>query len=461
MSKLKELERRLRDEPDNLGLRVMVAGALHEAGRRDDAAGLYRSVAIAYRDQGRPQQAILVCRRVLELSPDDSSSKELLATLLAAQPAPRESPLPERLGQPPGPPPHVAAQAAPTARLSPPRLPRPPTPGPGETEPARRSSGDVTPLPLPLPYHDAEPTSSPKLAGILPLGLHQELATYPEIAGIANAARQISASLIAASRRADVAAETGEDDVSGELDTRRLPRVSAAELDKIAGPPPPVPTDPVVGDAGDDDPTIPPPTGAARGGRGEPVGSASPSPAGLADDEPSSATGVPRGGIVDDEKTSPRELPPRARPPSIVPATAATGPLASAFFAPLPPHNRAGVLQRFRRRMVAIGTTVIRIGEAGHGLVLVVRGRLELHADRSDGVRISLGAIGPGDYVGEVGLLARAPAATQVTAAVDSELVVLAASDFYEVTAAFPGLGAELKSVAERRLRELEQRIRC
>ena len=76
MTKLRELEQRLRDEPDNLGLRVMVAGALHEAGRRDDAAELYRSVAIAYRDQGRPQQAILVCRRVLELSPDDGSSKD-------------------------------------------------------------------------------------------------------------------------------------------------------------------------------------------------------------------------------------------------------------------------------------------------------------------------------------------------------------------------------------------------
>jgi CRP-like cAMP-binding protein len=110
--------------------------------------------------------------------------------------------------------------------------------------------------------------------------------------------------------------------------------------------------------------------------------------------------------------------------------------------------------------MVAIGTTVIRRGEAGHGLVIVVRGRLELHADRSDGVRLSLGAIGPGDYVGEVGLLARAPATTQVVAAVDSELVVLPASDFYDVIAAFPVLWAELRSVAERRTRDHELRVK-
>ena len=161
MSKLKELEKRLRDEPENLGLRVMVAGALHEAGRRDDAAELYHSVAIAYRDQGRPQQAITVCRSVLELAPDDAACKELLQALLAAQPAPRESPLPERLAaSPPGPatpatrptPTRPSPPAPVSGRLTPSRLSRPPTPqaDPADAEPARRSSGDVTPLPLPL-----------------------------------------------------------------------------------------------------------------------------------------------------------------------------------------------------------------------------------------------------------------------------------------------------------------------
>src|SRR5215208_4544435 len=99
MTKLKELERRLRDEPENLGLRVVVAGALHEAGRQDEAIELYRSVAIAYRDQGRPQQAITVCRSILELAPDDAPCRELLAVLLASQPwpevpEPRHSPPP-------------------------------------------------------------------------------------------------------------------------------------------------------------------------------------------------------------------------------------------------------------------------------------------------------------------------------------------------------------------------------
>ncbi len=61
-SRVRDLERRLRDEPNNLGVRVMLAAALREIGRDPEAIELYRSVAIAYRDQGRTQQAIAVCR---------------------------------------------------------------------------------------------------------------------------------------------------------------------------------------------------------------------------------------------------------------------------------------------------------------------------------------------------------------------------------------------------------------
>src|SRR5215510_5870699 len=209
MTKLKELERRLRDEPDNLGLRVSVAGALHEAGRRDDAVELYRSVAIAYRDQGRPQQAITVCRSILELAPDDASCYALLAMLLASQPAPRGSP-PSAPPEPPA----TVSRASQVPRPTPPRLPRPPSPElevAELAEPVRRSSGDATPLPLPLPYHEADPTTGSLVRlsrSDLPPSLQEELASYPEIAGIAAAARQISASLIAATRReAEIEAE--------------------------------------------------------------------------------------------------------------------------------------------------------------------------------------------------------------------------------------------------------------
>ncbi len=168
MSRLKELEKRLREEPENLGLRVMVAGAMREAGRQDEAVELYRSVALAYRDQGRTQQAIAVCRSMLEIAPVDVRCHALLSSL--APPA----------------------------------------------EPSRRSSMEETPLPRPMPYHVADPTtqSHKKLSDIsLPL---------PD--------------------GADTRPGGGhQEDLAAELETRQRPRIASAELARISQPPPTVP----------------------------------------------------------------------------------------------------------------------------------------------------------------------------------------------------------------------------
>jgi len=122
---LVELQRRLAGDPSNLGLRVALGGALLTAGRTAEGVEIYRSVAIAYRDQGLTQQAIAVCHAVLDIAPTDPVSRGMLAAL---------------------------------------------------GEPERRTSGylvDRTPLPSPLPYHVADPTrqirrsSEPDLAARL------------------------------------------------------------------------------------------------------------------------------------------------------------------------------------------------------------------------------------------------------------------------------------------------------
>jgi CRP-like cAMP-binding protein len=78
---VKELERRLRDEPDNLALRLKLAAALFEVGRTDEAIELYRSVAAAYQHQERVAQAIEVCRSLLALAPGDGPTVEMLEAL--------------------------------------------------------------------------------------------------------------------------------------------------------------------------------------------------------------------------------------------------------------------------------------------------------------------------------------------------------------------------------------------
>jgi hypothetical protein len=132
----------------------------------------------------------------------------------------------------------------------------------------------------------------------------------------------------------------------------------------------------------------------------------------------------------------------------------------SPFFAPLPDGDRQRVLGRFIPRVVTPGTTIIRQGEHGHPLVVVGRGRLDVRYERPDGVQLQIGSIAAGEYVGEIALLARNAAHAHVIAATDAELLLLAPKAFYEITAQYPALWAELKDTAERRRREYESQLR-
>ncbi|HEY1813579.1 MAG TPA: cyclic nucleotide-binding domain-containing protein [Kofleriaceae bacterium] len=124
------LEKRLEKEPGNLPLRITLAGHLREAGRVAEAVELYRSVAFAYQGQGRKQQAIAVCRSLLELAPDDVKCRALLAELV----------------DPTTPPPAPGVFA------------RQMKPATGTLPPPPRDS--TTPLPKALPYHVHDPTTS-------------------------------------------------------------------------------------------------------------------------------------------------------------------------------------------------------------------------------------------------------------------------------------------------------------
>jgi CRP-like cAMP-binding protein len=101
---VKELDKQLRKDPNNLVLRVRLAGALVQAGQIGEAVEMYRSVAMAYYAQSRIDQAIAVCHSVLELAPDHHHTRMLLAELdqrkaaITVQPATEEA---ERVEQTP------------------------------------------------------------------------------------------------------------------------------------------------------------------------------------------------------------------------------------------------------------------------------------------------------------------------------------------------------------------------
>jgi CRP-like cAMP-binding protein len=178
---LKDLERALKQDPENLVLRLKVAAALREVGRRDDAVTMYRSVAVAYHKQGRLAQAIAVCRSVLEIEPSQRETQALLAELDAARqnrgdPSPFQTPNPADLAAPTGARPRRGTQPPPRQQTpqSIPALQRlqPIHQAPGKTlEPPPlppASASGITPLPLPsigqiTPLPEDDFPSAPRL----------------------------------------------------------------------------------------------------------------------------------------------------------------------------------------------------------------------------------------------------------------------------------------------------------
>ena len=401
----------------------------------NDAIELYRSVAMAYRDQGRMQQAIAVCKSLLEIAPNDSASRALLATLTPRAPtSPSQPPPPVRERE-------VDVDLDVGTLVAAPNIPeRPAQPIPqilgrdSSGRASRRSSMDETPLPRAVPYHVHDPTTSmisklsetdlvtgverPSIATD-PDPIDTELTrvaddTRPSVRGLANAARRISDTLSGAFNVRPV-------DVTAELETRQRPKIESAEAERLSRPPPTVPFQRADLDEPDEDAETPPPGVEHR----------------------------------EEDQTQPREMPGiRQRAPT-------SSVLTTQFFAPLPVDRRPQVLARFQRRAVASGTAVIRQGETAHPLVLVSKGRLDVRVERADGTVVQVGTVALGEYVGEVALLHRVPAMASVVAAGDVEILALPPRDFYELAGAFPALWAELKDVAERRQREYELRLRA
>lgn len=133
-----ELRRKLASDPANLGLRVALGGALLAAGNRPEALEQYRSIAIAYRDQGLTQEAIAVCQIALEIAPADPAIAKLLASLEVSQVYDR-TPLPDPV------PHHVADPTRQIRRQSEPGLGGPTTPD----MKAQVPPDELTPITLP------------------------------------------------------------------------------------------------------------------------------------------------------------------------------------------------------------------------------------------------------------------------------------------------------------------------
>jgi signal transduction histidine kinase len=108
-----------------------------------------------------------------------------------------------------------------------------------------------------------------------------------------------------------------------------------------------------------------------------------------------------------------------------------------------------------RRMEFPRGDLLIREGDPGSGLYVIVEGEVEV-VRRGEGPESVLGFHGPGAFLGELSLLEGVPAAATVRATRRCEVLVLAPDDFQALLATSPGACLSVLRTALERLRSAE-----
>lgn len=116
----------------------------------------------------------------------------------------------------------------------------------------------------------------------------------------------------------------------------------------------------------------------------------------------------------------------------------------------LPAAHIHELLQRFERRPVVAGETIVREGDKGEDYFMIESGRAEVHR-LVGGVDLSVAEIKGGDAFGEESLLSDSPRNASITMKSDGVLLRLSKPDFFELMRA-PLLHVLTREVAEQRI---------
>ncbi len=114
--------------------------------------------------------------------------------------------------------------------------------------------------------------------------------------------------------------------------------------------------------------------------------------------------------------------------------------------------DRNRLVPFLRTAKAPAGLEVLREGEQGRGLFLVMAGKCDIVQHDEHGAEKRLATLGPGDCFGEMSLLTGDPASATVRCAVDAQLLIITQDDFPKLTEALPWLGITLARLIAQRL---------
>lgn len=115
--------------------------------------------------------------------------------------------------------------------------------------------------------------------------------------------------------------------------------------------------------------------------------------------------------------------------------------------------------KRFVARSYESGAQIVRQGEGGEGLFIIVSGSAEAVRQRADGTTAVVNTFGPTDFFGELALLHEGTRTASVVATADTECLVLARWDFLAAMQEDAEMGIVVAQELARRFRRALDRL--
>ena len=125
----------------------------------------------------------------------------------------------------------------------------------------------------------------------------------------------------------------------------------------------------------------------------------------------------------------------------------------------LPSNEKDALTALFTAEGVKRGKFVIRESSNDSTMYFIVSGRVKVCRADSHGKEVIVAILGPGEYFGEIALLAGTPRTTDVVALIDCELLCLSGKDFIEHVEKYNGLTFSLLRGLANRLHTATSRI--
>ncbi|MBU0927835.1 MAG: cyclic nucleotide-binding domain-containing protein [Spirochaetes bacterium] len=124
------------------------------------------------------------------------------------------------------------------------------------------------------------------------------------------------------------------------------------------------------------------------------------------------------------------------------------------LFANLEQRYIKGIAQICTERDFAAGDHLMKQGEDGIGLFIILSGKVKIEKTNASGASVEIASNGPGDIMGELAVLDGAKRTATVTATEPTKCLVLASWEFTSFMKAHPEVAIHILPIVVQRFRE-------